>query len=73
MAPGAICEGDLTPMNCRHLFCSDKCRAVAWRAHLQHALAWIEENLAHALAQVQAIRQRRARPGLMTTEGRGGS
>jgi len=42
-------------------------------AKRKDARARPEENLTHALAQVQAIRERRAGPGAMPTEGRGGS
>ncbi len=54
-------------------FCSSKCRAAAWQAKREYALARLEENLSHALAQVQAIRERRTRPGAMPTEARSGS
>ena len=68
----AHCEAEFTPKNVRGRFCSDKCRAAAWQAYREHALARIEQNLPHALTHVQTIRQRRARPGLMAAEGRGG-
>ena len=68
----AHCEAEFTPKNVRGRFCSDKCLAAAWQAHREHALPRIEQNLADTLTQVQAIRQRRARPGLMAAEGRGG-
>ena len=42
-------------------------------AKRKDALAWLEENLTHPPAQVQAIRERRTRPGPMPTEGRSGS
>ena len=42
-------------------------------AKWQDARARQEENLAHALAQVQAIRERRPRSGAMPTGGRSGS
>ena len=52
---------------------SDRCRAAAWQANRKHALARLEENLTHALAQVQAMRERSTRWGPMPTEGRSGS
>lgn len=42
-------------------------------AKRKDARARLAENLAHALAEVQAIRERRTRPGAMPTEGRSGS
>ena len=41
-------------------------------AKRKDARARLEENLTHALARVQAIRERGPRPGAMPTEGRGG-
>ncbi len=67
------CEADFTPKNIRGRFCSAKCRKAAWQANREHTLARLEENLTHALAQFQAIRERRTRPGAMPTEGRSGS
>jgi hypothetical protein len=42
-------------------------------ANRKRTLAGLEENLTHALAQVQAIRQRRTTPGTKPKKGRGGS
>ena len=69
----AHCDTNFEPKTTRRRFCSDKCRSAAWQANRQHTLARLEENLTHALAQVQAIRERRTRPGPMPTEGRSGS
>jgi hypothetical protein len=67
------CDGNFEAKTVRRQFCSDKCRAAAWQAKRAHTLARLEENLTYALAQVQAIRERRTRPGAIPTEGRGGS
>ncbi len=69
----AYCDGDFAPKNIRGRFCSAKCRKRAWQRKREHTLVRLEENLMHALAQVQAIRERRTRPGPMPTEGRSGS
>jgi hypothetical protein len=57
----------------RRQFCSDKCRKAAWQANREYTLARLKENLTHALAQVQAIRERRTRPCAMPTGERSGS
>ncbi len=69
----AHCDAEFTPKNSRRRFCASKCRSAAWQANRKDALARIEENLEHALAQVQAVRERRTRPGPMPTGGRSGS
>jgi hypothetical protein len=66
----AYCDQNFEPKTVRRRFCSDKCRAAAWQANRQHALARLEENLTHALARVQAIRDQSTRPGSMPKEGR---
>ena len=66
----AHCEAEFTPKNVRGRFCSDKCCTAAWQANREHTLARLEESLTHALAQVQAIRERRSKPGPVPTEGR---
>ncbi len=66
----AYCDTEFAPKTTRRRFCSDKCRAAAWQANREHTLARQEENLSHALAQLQAIRERRTRP-MPTGRGRG--
>ncbi len=68
-----VCGHEFEAKTVRRQFCSDKCRKAAWQRKREHTLAQLEENLSHALAQVQAIRERRTRPGAMPTEGRSGS
>ena len=46
---------------------------AAWQADPAHGLARLEGSLAHALAQVQAIGERRIRSGTMPTEEVSGS
>jgi hypothetical protein len=68
------CDTNFEARTVRRRFCSDKCRKAAWQAKRAHTLARLQENLSHALAQVQAIRERRTRPGgPMPTGGRSGS
>jgi hypothetical protein len=69
----AYCDQEFEPKTTRRRFCSNRCRAAAWQRKREDALARLEENLTHALAQVQAIRERSTRPGPMPTEGRSGS
>ncbi len=66
------CGYEFEAKTLRRQFCSDKCRKTEWQRKREHTLARLEENLTHALAQVQAIRDRRTRPGAMPTEGRSG-
>ena len=67
------CDVNFEAKTARRRFCSDRCRKAAWQANWEHTLARLEENLAHGLAQVQAIRERRPRPGPRPTERRSGS
>ena len=69
----AHCDQEFEAKTSRRRFCSNRCRAAAWQANREHTLVRLEENLMHALAQVQAIRERSTRPGPMPTEGRSGS
>ncbi len=69
----AYCDQNFEAKTVRRRFCSNRCRSAAWQASRERNLARLEENLAHALAQVQAIRERRTSPGVMPTEGRSGS
>jgi hypothetical protein len=64
------CDANFEAKTSRRRFCSDRCRKAAWQANREHALARLEKNLEHGLAQVQAIRERRTRSGSMGTEGR---
>ena len=67
------CEQEFEAKTVRRRFCSNKCRAAAWQANREHALARLEESLTHAPAQVQTIREGRPRPGPMPTGERKGS
>ncbi len=67
------CDANFDAKTVRRQFCSAKCRKAAWQANREHTLARLEENLTHALAQLQAIRERRTGPGSMPTGGRNGS
>ncbi len=52
-------EADFEPKTSRRRFRSDKCQHLARQANRAYGLGRLKENLAHALAQVQAIRERR--------------
>jgi hypothetical protein len=67
------CDADFQGKTMRRRFCSAKCRKAAWQTNREHTLARLEENLSHALVQVQSIREGRTRPGAMSTGGRSGS
>ncbi len=68
-----VCGHEFEAKTVRRQFCSDKCHKAAWQRKRMDELARLEENLSHALAQVQAIRERRTKPGSMPTGGRNGS
>ena len=69
----AHCDQEFEAKTVRRQFCTAKCRKAAWQRKREYTLARLEENLAHALAQVQTIREGRTRPGPRPTEGRSGS
>ncbi len=67
------CGHEFEAKTVRRQFCTDSCRKAAWQRKREDTLARLEENLTLALSQIQAIRERRTRPGAMPTGGRSGS
>jgi ribosomal protein L24E len=50
------CEAEFDAKTSRRLFCSAKCRKLAWQRRRGDDLAVVEEQLTRALTRVRALR-----------------
>jgi hypothetical protein len=58
----AECGATFTPKHPRGRFCTDRCRARAWKTAREREVTAIEETLARALERVRKYRERTRQP-----------